>query len=686
VGGLDDRNASVLGGCSLVYPITIYDQYDFWMQDTMIWEVLDEDHNVISPEYFSWESSSSSFVIKPNDTLKPGKYYLNMRCESNPLLHNEKSFILYTPIPTQGSVYGGSYSLQVPASGYVNANYIYYIHDQYNLNMNTDIDWNVYDSTGLIVPDIDAISLDDFSLQITLSNISRPGNYKIKGTYKGIEYDFLTLNLQLIAQEPKYIGIGGPRNVYVPEDASLSYKFIAIVNDHYGEIMENESVSWSVYKDNQIEAVGLSIDKSGILTVNGSAALGRYFVRARLNSNNLVYQDFSINAFANASLDKEVATFDLNSAKSSEIPITITYNNDYLTAVIDVEKNSYLKSGTDYILSDNNLILFKDFLKTLAVGEHKFTFDFASGRDVDFKLTVVDTTDITPPVVTGVTEGGSYTNSVSISFNEGTATLDDVVFTSGSNVSSQGKHTIIVTDGAGNKTTINFTINAPTNPNLGGGGPSLGGGGAPSVTTTTVQQTPALAALELEETFKDIDNYPWAKDEIEAIAKKGIIKGPKPGYFMPKEKVTRAEFVQMLVSLLELKDEEKINYSDVKAGDWYFKAISSFYKAGIINGYEDCTFKPNKSISRQEMALIIERVLTKYKNFVIPAEVLNHLTFKDSDQIDDYAKKAVAVSTMTKVMNGYSTNLFKPQNFVTRAEASVVIFNIDNYKNSTSSK
>jgi hypothetical protein len=76
------------------------------------------------------------------------------------------------------------------------------------------------------------------------------------------------------------------------------------------------------------------------------------------------------------------------------------------------------------------------------------------------KRTVVFTIDKIAPVVSGVSNG-KYTNPVTISFKEGKATLDGKAFTSGTEVSVEGEHTLVVTDAAGNKTTIVFTIDLP---------------------------------------------------------------------------------------------------------------------------------------------------------------------------------------------------------------------------------
>ncbi|QJC52509.1 DNRLRE domain-containing protein [Paenibacillus albicereus] len=74
--------------------------------------------------------------------------------------------------------------------------------------------------------------------------------------------------------------------------------------------------------------------------------------------------------------------------------------------------------------------------------------------------------DTTPPVVSGVADKGVYDSAVSISFNEGTATLDGKSVDSGVKVDAWGSHTLIVTDRAGNRTTVVFTLQSPFVPSL----------------------------------------------------------------------------------------------------------------------------------------------------------------------------------------------------------------------------
>ena len=99
--------------------------------------------------------------------------------------------------------------------------------------------------------------------------------------------------------------------------------------------------------------------------------------------------------------------------------------------------------------------IFKSGNSVTKEGNHRLIVTDADGNTttVQFRL------DKTPPVVTGVSNNGIYNKDVTITFNEGTATLDGNKITSGTKVTKEGFHTLVVTDEAGNITTVHFTIN-----------------------------------------------------------------------------------------------------------------------------------------------------------------------------------------------------------------------------------
>lgn len=113
--------------------------------------------------------------------------------------------------------------------------------------------------------------------------------------------------------------------------------------------------------------------------------------------------------------------------------------------------------------------------------------------------------------------------------------------------------------------------------------------------------------IELNKTFNDVSGH-WAKSDIELLASKLIVEGATDSTFEPNRNLTRAEFVALAVRAFGLVEINGVTYfSDVKTSDWYSGIIAAAAKASIINGYEDDTFRPNDSITREELAAIIVR-------------------------------------------------------------------------------
>ena len=81
------------------------------------------------------------------------------------------------------------------------------------------------------------------------------------------------------------------------------------------------------------------------------------------------------------------------------------------------------------------------------------------------------------------------------------------------------------------------------------------------------------------------------------------------GTFKPNNRITRAEIAQILYKALGL-DEYVKHFEDVKAGAWYYDAVTALATVGIVNGYPDGTFQPNANALRSESAQIIYNLMT----------------------------------------------------------------------------
>jgi hypothetical protein len=179
------------------------------------------------------------------------------------------------------------------------------------------------------------------------------------------------------------------------------------------------------------------------------------------------------------------------------------------------------------------------------------------------------------------------------------------------------------------------------------------------------------AVVHSSKTFDDV-NVHWAKVDVELLASKLVIKGVSDTQFAPNANITRAEFAALLVRALGLKEEVSAKFIDVPSNSWFAGAVGSAAKAGLIEGFDDTSFKPNERISREQMAVMITRAM-KFagKSSAIELEQLDK--FVDSKELSVWSKEAVAVAIGTGIVNGVTETTFVPSASATRAEAAVML-------------
>ena len=139
------------------------------------------------------------------------------------------------------------------------------------------------------------------------------------------------------------------------------------------------------------------------------------------------------------------------------------------------------------------------------------------------------------------------------------------------------------------------------------------------------------------------------------------IKGYTIGMFKPDAGVTRAEAAQMFYSLLRRQDGERVFFPDIM-GKWYETAVSIMAGLGMLHGYEDNTFRPEKKITRAEFVTIAAR-------FVTPAEGSSPFP----DVSDSYWAAPYIVTASEKGWIRGDEGGFRPESNITRAEAVTVL-------------
>lgn len=187
------------------------------------------------------------------------------------------------------------------------------------------------------------------------------------------------------------------------------------------------------------------------------------------------------------------------------------------------------------------------------------------------------------------------------------------------------------------------------------------------------------AVSYVKRTFDDIVSIDWAKNQIEALASKGIINGVSDQQFAPEQKVKRSDFLMLLMRTLELDKRTELGpkFDDVKEGEYYERTLRIARAVGIAEGTDNNLFLPNDSITREDMMVLTERAMKLAKLLNHQAESSTHQLskFEDFSQISSYATSSVAALVRLGLVNGYD-NAIHPSETTTRAQAAVLMYNI----------
>jgi hypothetical protein len=160
--------------------------------------------------------------------------------------------------------------------------------------------------------------------------------------------------------------------------------------------------------------------------------------------------------------------------------------------------------------------------------------------------------------------------------------------------------------------------------------------------------------------FTDIGRH-WAKTDIAAAVEKGLIDGYGDYTFRPDQTITRAEAAALLTRAFKLNKVKAIAYSDVAPSHWSYSYIAKAAQAGIVDGYPDLTFAPDKPVTRMEMTAMAARALK------LSGKRRGSVPFTDVD--DEYW--GVGILKQMKAegwIEGFPDGSYRPEKPATRAE------------------
>ncbi len=203
----------------------------------------------------------------------------------------------------------------------------------------------------------------------------------------------------------------------------------------------------------------------------------------------------------------------------------------------------------------------------------------------------------------------------------------------------------------------------------GGGGSSSGGGGGSTEKPVTPPDTPEQQPT-WENPYTDVASDAWYYASVEYVSSNGIMNGYADGTFGPDRKLSRAHLAQLLYNLENRPDTAHARYPDMEAGAWYETAISWATEVGILTGYDDGSVRPNASITRQQLAAMLYRY-AQYKGHDVTQQA-DLSGYRDAAQIAPYALDAMQWANAAGILNG-SEDALLPGNTATRAQTAAML-------------
>lgn len=145
-----------------------------------------------------------------------------------------------------------------------------------------------------------------------------------------------------------------------------------------------------------------------------------------------------------------------------------------------------------------------------------------------------------------------------------------------------------------------------------GGNFSTGG----SASYVDPNPAPITPSVESGTSFNDVKASHWAAVSVEFLKEKGWINGYDDGNFKPDNNITRAEFIKLVLNVFGIEAGGENAFSDVSDDAWYAPYVAAAYSKGIING-NGGVFSPDNYLTRQDAAVIICRIYNKYNETVL---------------------------------------------------------------------
>lgn len=175
--------------------------------------------------------------------------------------------------------------------------------------------------------------------------------------------------------------------------------------------------------------------------------------------------------------------------------------------------------------------------------------------------------------------------------------------------------------------------------------------------------------------FEDMENH-WSSTEVTKLANLLLVRGVTSSEFEPDRSITRAEAIALVVRAIGLseKPEAAGAFRDVTNNAWYAGAIGAAYRAKLIDGYGDGTIRPDERVTREQLAVLIDRA-SAFASGTVPVDADAGALgrFEDGEAVSGWAKAAMSRAVEAGYIQGQSAVKIAGAASATRAEATVIV-------------
>ena len=184
----------------------------------------------------------------------------------------------------------------------------------------------------------------------------------------------------------------------------------------------------------------------------------------------------------------------------------------------------------------------------------------------------------------------------------------------------------------------------------------------------------ASTAFAAAEKFTDVKPGAWYYTAVDYAVTEKLFSGTSATTFAPNSPMTRGMFVTVLGNKAKIdpKDYPTSSFSDVKAGIWYAPQVEWAAQNGIVNGTGGGKFSPDKSVTREQMAVILYNY-AKFTNCDLTVRAGLLQQFPDGNKVSGYAKYAMEWAITHKIINGSGGKL-DPSGTASRAQVAQIFY------------